>query len=245
MATKILPMLALVGPLMACSTAAQQQAVAIQNGLQSAVGQGKACEQQLQNRPEFAPIRPHMTLETAADLADTSLPTPAEAELIKSYMTGYAECQSVFRAQVAATEPAAAQALDQLIFDVNSLAADLITRKITWADAARRWHDIKSQDGAAVRAAHGAVMGTLAAQHRQEVAERRERFAEVQARLRAIGGVLLDYANATRNIPSGSEAPMPAPLAAAPIMQPVRPAPGPTHCTGHLDLFGNVQSYCY
>jgi hypothetical protein len=190
MATKILPMLALVGPLMACSTAAQQQAVAIHDGLQSATGQLKACGEQLENRPEFAPIRPHMTLEAVADLADTSVPTLAEAELTKHYMTGYDECLTTLRAQVAATEPAAAQALDQLIFDMNSLAADLITRKITWADAARRWQDIKSKDGSAVRAAHEATMGTLAAQHQQELAERRERWERVRIGLLAISAAL-------------------------------------------------------
>jgi hypothetical protein len=230
MATKILPMLALVGPLMACSTAAQQQAVAIQTGLQAAISQAKSCEQQVNNRPEYAALRPHIHEgnPTAADLADTSLPTAAEAELLKRYTVDRATCDNAARSQIVATDPAVAQALDQYIFDFNSIYADLITRRITWADAARREQEIKSKDGPAIREAHEATMHTLAAQHRQEVAERQARIADVQARLRAIGGVLLDYANATRNIPSVS----------------VAPAAGPTYCNGHVDRNGNVQATC-
>jgi hypothetical protein len=172
---RFLPMLALAGPLMACSTAAQQQAVAMHDGIQSAVSQGKACEAQVGNRPEFAALRPHVTHEgnpTAAELADTSLPTAAEAELLKRYTIDHAACESATRDQIVATDPAVAQAVDQYIFDFNSIYADLIMRKITWADAVRRKQEANLRDGPAIRAAHEATMRSLTAQHQQELAER-------------------------------------------------------------------------
>jgi hypothetical protein len=222
-------MLALVGPLVAFSTAAQQQAVVIQSGLQAAIGQAKACEQQVDNRPEYAALRPHLHggNPTAAELADTSLPTAAEAELLKHYTVDHAACESAFSTQIAVTEPAVAHAVNQYVFDFNSVYADLIMRKITWAEAARREQEVDTRDGRAVSGAHGAVMGTLAAQHRQEVAERRESWQRVAIGLMAVSAAL----KASEPVyASPARAPDPSP----PLVS------GPLHCRPN----GNVEFVC-
>jgi hypothetical protein len=222
---RYLSLLVLAGPLMACSTAAQQQFVAINNGLQAAIAQAKACTAEVRARPEFDAIRLHLADKPiAAELADTALPTVTEAELVKHYTVSVDPCITAFRAQLGATEPAAASAVDQYFFDQASIHADLIMRKITWADAARREQAVKSQDGPAIRQAHEATMQSLAAQHRRELAERQE-FSD-----RLVTGL----ANAAAIYAITHPAPPPPPIVS-----------GPSYCNGHVDQSGNIQANCY
>jgi hypothetical protein len=109
------------------------------DGWQNALDQGKACQALVDSRPEYTTLRPHLTFApTAAELADTAVPTVAEAQLLRDYTISLAPCQDALRTQLAASDPPAAQAVEQLFFDRDSIRADLIARKITWGDAARR-----------------------------------------------------------------------------------------------------------
>jgi hypothetical protein len=234
---KMISMLAIAPLLVACGTVAQRQAVTINNGLQSAFAQQKACTGRVEASPEFDAIRVHLKNPTAAELADTAAPTPAEAELVKRYTISAEPCLNALLAQIGAVEPGAASAVDQYIFDGKGVFADLIIRKITWADAARRMQELKAKDGPAIRAAHAATMQSLAAQHRQELVEQQE-FSDRLVTGLAAGAAIYQ---ATHPQPVYVEAPAPMFSFQPPPLG--RPAQQ-TYCQGTVNRFGNIQATC-
>jgi hypothetical protein len=222
-------------PLSGCGTVAQQQFQTMQAGLASNSANLEACVERERARPEFAPLLSHLPAlkgrlyPTAAQLADVTYPTAEEARLLAQFTTNIAGCENAYRASVAALLPAAAPANDRLVADIDGVLAQWIARKVTWGEGARQINQIYVQDEPAVQAAAGATVASLKAAHQQELAERQARGAA----LMAIGGVLLEYGHATRNIPSVSVAPAHEPAVIK-----------PTNCNGRVGESGNVNIIC-
>ena len=168
--------------LSACATMAQQQFKGMQGGLTLARAHEKACQDRV--NADAPPVAGKTSFRpTAAQLADQTLPTPDEARQVARHSTAIAACHTTFRDEAAAADQALAQPIDQAIFDVNNIEADLIQRRITWGEANRRLYQVTAQDGAAVRDAHSGTGRSLQAQHQAELDQRQRDAEALQAGL--------------------------------------------------------------
>ena len=105
------------------------------------VSQGKACGQTIKDKPVYAPLRPYL-LEgdkyTPAQLANTSMPTPAESQLLAAYIDERRTCLDRYLPEIAKVSPAAGQLLTQEYADTRATQSLLVNQQLTWGEAARR-----------------------------------------------------------------------------------------------------------
>jgi hypothetical protein len=159
---------------------AEQQLKGIQSGFTLARANLKTCFGQINTNATAA--KTSLT-PTAAQLADQTRPTPDEAQQVARHSIPVTACLTAFRDEAAAADPAMAQPIGQMIFDVNNVDADLIQRRITWGEANRRLHQVADQSRAAIRNAQNGTMQGLQAQHQAELDRRQRDAAALQAGL--------------------------------------------------------------
>jgi hypothetical protein len=168
--------------LSACATMAQQQFKDMQGGITLARANVKPCFDRVSAVAPLAAAK-FSFRPTAAQLADQTRPTPDEAQQVARLSTAITACFTTFRNEVAGADPAVSQPIDQLVFDMNNVDADLIQRRITWGEANRRLYQVFAQDGGAIRSAHDGTVRSLQAQHQAELDQRQRDAEALQAGL--------------------------------------------------------------
>ena len=103
----------------------------------------KACALAVRSKPVYAALQPHLlNLETAqytsAQLADASIPTPAESQLLTQERAEAQTCQNSFATAVEQIFPPLGPVFQQAQADAQAIVAQLINRQITWGQAAQR-----------------------------------------------------------------------------------------------------------
>jgi len=88
------------------------------------VSQGKACGQTIKDTP--------------AQLANTSMPTPEESQLLAAYIDEGRTCSDLYLPEIARVSPTAGQLLTQEYADIVATQSLLVNRQLTWGEAARR-----------------------------------------------------------------------------------------------------------
>ena len=105
------------------------------------VSQGKVCVQTIKDKPVYASLRPYL-LEggkyTPAQLANTSMPTPAESQLLAAYIDEGRTCSDLYLPEIARVSPTAGQLLTQEYADTRATQSLLVNQQLTWGEAARR-----------------------------------------------------------------------------------------------------------
>jgi hypothetical protein len=105
------------------------------------VSQGKACGQTIKDKPVYAALRPYL-LEggkyTPTQLADTSMPAPTESQLLAAYIDEGRTCSDRYLPEIAKVSPTAGQLLTQAYADIRGTQLLLVSRQLSWGEAARR-----------------------------------------------------------------------------------------------------------
>ena len=105
------------------------------------VSQGKVCVQTIKDKPVYASLRPYL-LEgdkyTPAQLANTSMPTPAESQLLAAYIDEGRTCTDRYVPEIAKVSPTVAQVLTQAYADMRATQLLVVSRQLNWGEAARR-----------------------------------------------------------------------------------------------------------
>lgn len=167
--------------LTACATAAQRQVQQVSSALGDAAVAMDACVAASINKPEFAPLLPHTvrpnTGPTVAQLTDEQLPTPEEAMLLARRHDEISGCrQTTLRVLSSAMPTVLPVFLDSWEKDTANMV-QLVERKISWAEATRRWEALKLEATKALTAASQQYLAEMDVLHREELA-RRERAAD-------------------------------------------------------------------
>jgi hypothetical protein len=105
------------------------------------LSQGKVCGQTIKDKPVYALLRPYL-LEgdkyTQAQLANTSMPTPAESQLLAAYIDEGRTCTDRYLPEIAKASPTVGQLLTQAYADIRATQLLLVSRQLNWGEAARR-----------------------------------------------------------------------------------------------------------
>jgi len=110
-------------------------------------------------------------------LTDETLPTMEEARLLAERHDQIVPCRKRAYEQMMVVAPGIANALLNGWTEWDANLAQLVERKITWAQATRRSQDIGAQTRAEARAADQQITGELRAEHEAEL-DRRQQAAE-------------------------------------------------------------------
>lgn len=137
MAKLAIVLFALIG-MTGCAGMQQQDQTAALNAQMA--GDMEFCRQQWETA-ELAPI--HSRWSHRADqitplmFGHEQIPTPQEAELLKRYLPGRAQCVGRVRATMATYYPMGLAQLDTVKFRTDIVLAELVNRRITWGNGAR------------------------------------------------------------------------------------------------------------
>lgn len=102
----------------------------------------KNCIEVARNKPKYAALLPHLRATsdgryTLVQMADNSYPSVEESGLLAAFGDEEDVCREITLAQIAASNPGAAQSLRLANAKGRDLELDLINRKITWGEYAR------------------------------------------------------------------------------------------------------------
>jgi hypothetical protein len=166
--------------LTACATAAQQQVQQISSSLRDADAAMGVCVAASINKPEFALLLPHTVrpnaAPTVAQLTDEQLPTPEEARLLARRYDEINVCRQNALRTLASALPTVLPIFSDGWEKDTANTVQLVERKISWAEATRRWEALKSEARKALMAASQQYLAEMDVWHREELA-RRERAA--------------------------------------------------------------------
>jgi len=146
--TLILPIL----PLLSVTPAMARREVALPNStikafVAAAMARYDACNQAIRARPEFAPLWRHMTDPagrlSVAQTTDETFPTAREAALLAPEWDAETSCFRTLLAIVQLSRPDLAALMDNQHAGEAQVRAQLVERRITWAEAVRQdWHTV-------------------------------------------------------------------------------------------------------
>jgi hypothetical protein len=165
----------------AMPTGAQRQVQQVGLSLREGAAQLKACIRTIQNKPEYALLLPHtldpdVTQPTMAMLTDERLPSPDEARLWAARHDEMSICRDQAQQVLSSVRPGAASIVAASRAASDVLGVQLVERKITWAEFARRGQGLNAETKLQLAAADREWMADRNAEHRDELA-RRERAA--------------------------------------------------------------------
>jgi hypothetical protein len=178
-ATGAIMLLSLAG--CAMPTGAQRQVQQVGLSLREASAQAKTCVRAVQNKPEYALLLPHtldpdVTQPTMAMLTDERLPTSEEAREWSARHDEISICRDHALQVLSSVRPDAAGIVVASRAASDALGVQLVERKITWAEFARRGQGISAETRRQLTEADREWMADRNAEHRDELA-RRERAA--------------------------------------------------------------------
>jgi hypothetical protein len=127
--------LSLLAALCACATPAEKQMFALSL---AASEQLKSCSAAIYAAPEAAPVRAHLPEKLMDAPEEEVLPTAEEARAFAVMEQQSHRCRSAFLERLARSVPLYVPVYVELFEKNDAVAADLIGRKITWAEYVRR-----------------------------------------------------------------------------------------------------------
>jgi hypothetical protein len=124
----------------AASLARRSQLVA---QLKEIMTQAKACYQVSRDKSIYASLLPHLFHFdigfTPTQLADTSIPSPSESQLLSEYYDETVPCGNRYTTDWSKLVPALEPTFLQLRSDTDAVKSLLIKRQLTWGEAAPRF----------------------------------------------------------------------------------------------------------
>lgn len=172
---QILRVVGLVALLAGCATAAQREFQTMTHNNRSAVENLKICVSQVYNSPGFTLLRRHISPNgdpTLEQLNDPSLATSAEVKVILAEHPNMQACRQQFVSAVSrATPTTAAIWADAFIRSDDSLL-DLINRKQSWGEHARRIRDLMAETRTHLLAEGNRIVADLKQENEAELARR-------------------------------------------------------------------------
>jgi len=158
-------------------TAAQREVSAMGSTLQVAMAQRKACILEVHTRPEFASLLPHLgdpvTGFSMAQMTDETRPTAKEAALLAPFFDANSGCFRAYVTAIQSVRPDIAVIWENEHTAAKSqVAAPLVERQITWAEAARRSRRLGSETNAQIAAANQRYLAGENVEHQAELNRR-------------------------------------------------------------------------
>lgn len=191
-------LLALMGMVGCAATQQQEQTAALNSQM---AGDMEFCRQQWETA-ELVPIHSRWSYRadqiTPLMFGHEHIPTPQEAELLKQYLPGRAQCVGRVRATMATYYPMGLVQLDTVKFRTDLVLGELVNRRITWGNGARLAYQ-----------AYLEAANQFTEDARRDM-ERREALAVEQAKVNAqlVGGLANAAATRQRSRPPAAPASM-------------------------------------
>ena len=185
------------------STAAQRELASSNSTGQTPLAQFKACTLPVRARPEFAPLLPHLPDPVTeqfsmAQMTDETRPTAREAALFAALSDAQSGCFRTVVAEVQSVRPDVATIMGNQRAAVLQVQAQLVERRVTWAEYARQVQRIGSEASAQIAAANQQWTAEANAQNQAELNRRNAVSMQYMANQQAINAQTM---NAMRPIP--------------------------------------------
>ena len=160
-----------------CATGAQRQAQQSAAGAQEAVAQFKACWAPIIVKPEYTPLLPYNPdaetgRPTMAQLTDERLPSTEESKLLSARRDELASCRTAFARSLYMVRPDLASVFTDGWIKGDAIAVELVERKITWGEGARRAQGALNEFQQKITAASRQWGADLKASDQAEIAQR-------------------------------------------------------------------------
>ena len=160
-----------------CATAAQRQAQQAGVASREAVAQLKSCLSAVWSKPEYASLVPHNPdmdtgQHTMVQLTDESVPSAEEARLEAARFDENSGCRKQFLASLSLARPDLVPILANGYSRGAAIVVELVERKITWGEAARRETEAASDVRSQVATADQRWLVDLRAENQAELARR-------------------------------------------------------------------------
>jgi hypothetical protein len=201
--TAVVCLLSAIGFGLAVSSSAsaqsvQQQVDQARAAMQDARMLYMSCAGAVVQKPAYRPLLPHTQnldtgKHTAAQLADETFPSAADAALLAARFNDFNECRAQYLAVVSPVRPDLVPIVVDSYTAWDETSAQLAQRKITWAEAARRTEVANAAAHEKIAAAQHVWIAEMRSKRRDELKRRDE---EVQNRAAAVA--LARWANARR-----------------------------------------------
>ena len=141
------------------------------------MAQFNACRQEVHARPEFAPLLPHLGDPATgqfsmAQMTNETRPTAREAALIASFSDATNGCFRASVAKVQSVRPDVAAILSNEHAANLQVVAQLVERRITWAESVRQFQHITSEAEAQGAAANQRYLAGENVEHQAELNRR-------------------------------------------------------------------------
>ena len=165
--------------LFGCGTTAAQRQVANMKAVTQKAGKELiACRTTIYNESVYDSIRPHLGspdnkfMPTLAQLADDSIPTKEESELLISYHDDSLPCRREALTKIDSVAPEIASAIADGLVDADEISLQLVKRKISWGKADKKFLQALGKMRQNVMTASHEVDRRLAASNQAELAQR-------------------------------------------------------------------------
>jgi hypothetical protein len=160
-----------------CATGAQRQAQQSAVGAQEAAAQFKACWAPIIVKPEYTPLLPHnpdpeTSQPTMVQLTDERLPSQEEAKLWAARHDEMASCRMAFARYLYSVRPDLAAVFTDGWIKGDAIAVDLVERKITWGEGARRTQGALNEFQQKLTATNRQWIADVNASNQAEIAQR-------------------------------------------------------------------------
>jgi hypothetical protein len=170
-------LIALIGMLVGCATAAQRQAKAIGSTLSATREQGKACFATINDDPAFAEIERHFPLAnienaTLPQMTDQSFATPREVELLSARRDRQIPCRQAFVAGYNSVAPSLAMVWQDIYSKSDANLVLMATKQIRWGEFVGRQKATLNAGSGRLTEAAQRLGAELDARSEQEMAQR-------------------------------------------------------------------------
>src|SRR3990172_7406370 len=133
-----------------CATMAQKRLASINADFQAAEQRAFACLQHIETNPSYKGISRHAPLTgriiaTIEQLADDATPTEEEVKVIVAHHNDLSQCRARGIEDLMKIVPSFVSIIVPAYFESDLITVELIKRKITWGEAARRRAVIKNE----------------------------------------------------------------------------------------------------
>lgn len=168
----------------ACATAAQRQMEGMKQTLVSGIASTTACINDVQSNPKYSSLSKYMPPQnddfTMEQLSNQSIPTIAEAKLYTQFSNDMKSCKKTFLEASNKTSPLLGSVVLNTNTRTDNVSVEIIQRKITWGEAARRFKEISAAANADYMQAAAQIDNSLNQQHQAEMQQRQEAGAAMQ-----------------------------------------------------------------
>lgn len=159
-----------------CAPTPQERAQQVGSATDDAAVAFSACLKKVRSEGAYAPLVPHITdvdtgPPTMAQLTDETMPSVAESKLIAARFDESNVCRGNFLNALAVSRPDLVIVFEDAFTKREAVVAQLVERKITWAEAARRTKTLSNDMRQKIANANRQWLADLAA-HRTDSLQR-------------------------------------------------------------------------